>query len=76
MATGLKRDIQRSAASAIAGFLERIDFGVSSTESLVKTAADNLISVGNDGTHERIRLDEPAAPLRECERFPHAAFIE
>src|SRR5439155_8676865 len=64
----LERDIERGAASVIAGGRERVYLGMRLALPLVPALADDLTVLHEHGPDDRVRLGRPAPALGELER--------
>lgn len=72
MAAGFEGDVESSAARAVGGLTEGVDFGVGSAEAFVSTLSDDVAcGIENDGTDHGVRLDGPLSGGGKFERSPH-----
>src|SRR5690348_11773912 len=76
MAAWLKRDVKCSASSPCAGCVERENFGVRLTGSVVVSLADDTAFRDDHRSDHRIRTRLSAASCRKTERSSHVDAIE
>src|SRR5690606_5273972 len=76
MAAGLERDIQRSAARAVAGFVERKDLGVGlSGPRMMALADDDAVGRHDDRPHHRVRRGRALAAPGVEQRASHQRLV-
>jgi hypothetical protein len=61
MATWFKRYVARGSVERVFGAAQRVDFGVRSAESPVKSFGEHVVAPGEDAADHWVRLDTPLA---------------
>lgn len=72
MAAGFEGDVESTAACAVGGLTEGVDFGVRSAEAFVAALSDDVTcGIEDDGSDHGVRLDGPLSGGGEFECSPH-----